>query len=295
MLDELEPDLLLTYNWGAIEPALANLVRGTPHVHMEDGFGPEEATRQLRRRVWTRRVALSRSQVVVPSVTLQALATRTWRLDARRVHYIPNGIPPKLHPNVRLGEVVAGLPEGACRIVWTGGLRPEKNPLRVIRAFAPLKDQAVLLMMGSGPEEPAIRAEAARLGLGDRVRLLGRRGDARDIIMQCHVLALSSDTEQMPYVVLEAMDAGLPVAACDVGDVRRMVAPENRPFLTPPDDAALGEALAGLIADAALRQVIGRANRLRLRAVYGLQGMIEAYSALFDRLTAGERSRRARA
>jgi glycosyltransferase involved in cell wall biosynthesis len=85
------------------------------------------------------------------------------------------------------------------------------------------------------------------------------------------------------------------VAACDVGDVRRMVAPENRPFLTPPDDAALGEALAGLIADAALRQVIGRANRLRLRAVYGLQGMIEAYSALFDRLTAGERSRRARA
>ena len=295
LLDELEPDLLLTYNWGSMEFAMANFVGRTPHLHMEDGFGPEETRRQLHRRVLTRRVVLSRSQVVVPSLTLQAIATRRWKLDPRRVHYIPNGISSKLHPSTRLADVAPDLPAGAPRIVWTGALRPEKNPLRLLRAFAPLKDQAVLLIVGSGPEEAAVRAEAARLGLGDRVRLLGRRADARDIIMQCHVLALSSDTEQMPLVVLEGMDAGLPVASCDVGDVRRVVAPENRPFVTPLDDAALARALGRLISDAALRSAIGQANRRRLRAVYALPPMIEAYGALIDRLAATGRARRSHA
>jgi glycosyltransferase involved in cell wall biosynthesis len=295
LLDEFKPDLLLTYNWGAIELALANIVGRTPHLHIEDGFGPEETTHQLRRRVWTRRFALARSQVVVPSVTLQTIATQAWGLDPRRVHYIPNGIPPKLHPATLLEDLVPDLPAGAPRIVWAGALRPEKNPLRLLRAFAPLKDQAVLLIIGSGPEGPALQTEAARLGLGRRVRFLGRRADARDIIMQCHVLALSSDTEQMPLVVLEAMDAALPVVACDVGDIRRMVAPENRPFLTPPDDAALGRALAALVNEAGLRFVIGQANRRRQRAVYALPPMIEAYGALFERLTAAGRARRAHA
>jgi glycosyltransferase involved in cell wall biosynthesis len=93
-------------------------------------------------------------------------------------------------------------------------------------------------------------------------------------------------------VVLEAMDAGLPVAACDVGDVRRMVAPENRPFITALDEAALGGALAALVNDAALRSVIGRANRARLRAAYALPAMIDAHCALIERLTAAARAGR---
>lgn len=295
LVDEAKPDLLVTYNWGAMEIALANLIGPIPHVHFEDGFGPEEATRQLRRRVWTRRLALARSQVVVPSVTLQTIATQVWLLDPRRVHHIPNGIVSKLHSTTLLHEVIPDLPAGALRIVWTGALRPEKNLQRLLRAFAPLKDRAVLLIVGSGPEEAAVRAEAARLGLDASLRMLGRRSDARDIIMQSHVLVLSSDTEQMPLVVLEAMDAGLPIAACDVGDIRRMVAPENRPFLVPPDDDALRRALAALIADAGLRASVGLANRKRMRAVYALSPMIEAYGVLFEQLAAGGRARRAHA
>ena len=64
------PDLLVTYNWGAIEWALANGSLDTPHVHIEDGFGPEEINHQIARRVWTRRLALRRSEVIVPSITL---------------------------------------------------------------------------------------------------------------------------------------------------------------------------------------------------------------------------------
>jgi hypothetical protein len=89
------PDLLLTYNWGAIEWALANrLAPLCRHVHFEDGFGPDEADgRQLARRVWLRRLALSgRSEIVVPSRLLERIARERWRFAARRVRYIPNGV-----------------------------------------------------------------------------------------------------------------------------------------------------------------------------------------------------------
>src|SRR3546814_3760628 len=74
----LAPDLLLTYNWGAIEPALANrLFGGCDHIHFESGFGAEEGSGQLWRRNLFRRVALARvRRVVVPSTTLMTTIGR---------------------------------------------------------------------------------------------------------------------------------------------------------------------------------------------------------------------------
>jgi len=278
-LRSLRPDLLLTYNWGSIEFAMANAGR-TPHLHMEDGFGPDEAQRQLKRRGWTRRFVLARSQVIVPSETLQRIATRQWRLAERRVHHIANGVTPQRDYATDLDDLGLHLTASRPKIAWAGALRAEKNPLRLLRAFAPLRDQATLIVIGDGPERGAVQAEAERLGLGDSLRLVGRRNDARDLIMQCDVAALSSDTEQMPLMVLEAMDAGLPIASVDVGDVRRMVTPENQPFVTPLSDGALGAALAELVAKPAMRRAIGEANRLRARSVYSLPRMVEAYDRL---------------
>jgi len=292
LLADLRPDLLLTHNWGAMEVVFANAFLGLPHIHLEDGFGPEEVERQLPRRVWARRIALARSQVIVPSRTLQAIATRTWRLDSRRVRLIPNGVAPLKDCRVPLHSLGLDLPAGVPVIVWAGALRPEKNPLRLLRAFAPLKDRAVLLLVGDGPERGAILQEAERLQLGRRLHLLGRRTDAREIIAQCQVLALSSDTEQMPFVVLEAMEAGLPVVATDVGDIRQMVAGENADFIVEASDTALSAALAAVVDDAPLRARIGEANRMRQRATYTLQGMADAYGLAFDRMTAAGAARR---
>lgn len=280
LLKRLKPDLLVTYNWGSIDVALANLGE-VPHLHQEDGFGPEEAQRQLARRVWGRRIALARSDVVVPSLTLQDIAIHTWKLKPQRVHYVPNGIAPRNTYATWLDEVAPGLPPGLPRIAWAGGLRAEKNLLRLLQAFAPIKDQAVLLLIGDGPDRAAVLKEAERLELGASLRLLGPRTDVRDLLMQCQVLALSSDTEQMPIVVLEAMDAGLPVASCDVGDVRHMVAPENRAFVAPP--AQLSAALQTLVSDPALRAAVGEANRARLRRIFCETKMVDAYRALFLR------------
>jgi glycosyltransferase involved in cell wall biosynthesis len=282
LANHLRPDVLLTYNWGAIEFAVANVL-GAPHLHLEDGFGPDEAVRQFRRRIWLRRIALRRSHVVVPSATLADIARRTWQVSPRRLHHIANGVPTKTAARTPLDSLGLDLPPGLIRVVWTGALRAEKNPLRLLQAFAPVRDRAVLLVIGDGPERESLLRAADGLGLGERMRLLGRRDDARDLIMQCDVLALSSDTEQMPLVVLEAMDAGLPVASVDVGDVRRMLAPENHPFVTPCCGAALGGALQALIADPELRRRVGQANRRHV-AEYSLDRMVERHRSVLEAL-----------
>lgn len=280
-LAELKPDLLVTYNWGAMDFALANIGRPTPHLHVEDGFGPEEIKRQFRRRIWTRRLALRCSDVAAPSGSLQNIATRVWRLNERRVHWIPNGIAERDVWSTSLESLGLGLPAGLPIIAWVGALRAEKSPLRLLRAYAPVKGKAVLLIVGDGPERAEIEAEIER---GDyaNVRLLGYRKDARDIVMQADVLALSSDTEQMPLAVLEAMDAGLSVVSTDVGDVRRMVAPINARFVTSSEEDLAG-GLATLIADAPLRRRIGEANRAKCRQDYSLDGMINAWRTLLER------------
>ncbi|HVV65538.1 MAG TPA: glycosyltransferase [Rhizomicrobium sp.] len=275
-IQALAPDILVTYNWGAIEWALANAVAGAPHIHIEDGFGPEEARRQIPRRVWARRLALRKSTVVVPSLTLRAMALRRWRLSERRLRYIPNGVAPRdgaPNPGVR--------PEDGARIVWAGAMRREKNLPRLLRSFATIEERATLLLIGDGPERAAAESEAARLSLGERARFLGFRSDAREMIEQCDIFVLSSDTEQMPLVVLEAMDAGLAVASVDVGDIANMVADENRPFITPVSEQDLAQALRGLAANPELRSAIGEKNRAKVRAQFRLDRMIATYEELF--------------
>lgn len=274
------PDLLMTYNWGSIEWAMANAFGRVPHIHMEDGFGPEEAQRQFRRRVWARRLTLRHSQLIVPSLSLQHLALQEWRLNRTRVHYIPNGLTPLDHYSTRIDELGLALPQGLPRIAWAGAIRREKNVIRLLKAFAPLKNEAVLLVIGDGPELDAVLREAEALSLGPSIRFLGRREDVRDILMQCDLMVLSSDTEQMPLAVLEAMDAGLAVASTDVGDVRHMVSAVNQPYVVNLSDRELGAAMRALVIGTAARKAAGAANKQRLRRNYLADDMIAAHKKL---------------
>ncbi|MGH7113329.1 MAG: glycosyltransferase, partial [Stellaceae bacterium] len=136
VLRRLQPDLLITYNWGAIEWAMANrLFPIARQLHFEAGFGKEEATIQIRRRVLFRRWALARAAgVVVPSHRLEELARGVWKLPPGRVVYVPNGVdaarfadPPRDRVRGfarRPGELVVGT---------VAPLRPEKNIGRLLR------------------------------------------------------------------------------------------------------------------------------------------------------------------
>ncbi len=289
LLGDRRPDLLVSYNWGAIEAPLANrLWPGCPTLHFEDGFGPDEtATTQFRRRIWFRRLALGgTTRIVVPSRLLERIITQVWRIDPARVLYVPNGVDCArfaAEPDPALIPGYAGW-RPALVIGSVGRLAAVKNFRKLIRAVAALARTLPvgLVLVGDGPERPALEAEARALGIADRVLLTGRIDRPEAVLGLFDVYALSSDTEQMPLSLLEAMAAGLPVAATDVGDVKDMVAAENRPLVVDPaDPAGFVAGLARLLTDADMRRRLGEANRRHVRSEFDESAMITAYDALF--------------
>ncbi len=285
-------DLVLTYNWGGMDAVMAHtLFAGAydlpPLVHHEDGFNEDEAGGLKRRRNWYRRIALGQAAaLVVPSQRLEAIAIEAWHQPPRRVHRIANGIATvaygKKAPADALPRVIKRPGE-----LWLGtlaGLRPVKQLPRLVRAFAGLPDHWQLVILGEGPERDAIRAEAIRLEIGHRVHLPGFVADPAKVIGLFDLFALSSDSEQFPISVVEAMAAGLAVVSPDVGDVAAMVAAANRHFITPRgDEAALAAAIEALALDPVLRQRIGTDNRARARAEYDEAAMIAAYRGVYAR------------
>jgi len=296
-LRRLRPDLLVTYNWGAIEWAMANrLFPLARQLHFEAGFGKEEADTQLRRRVLFRRWALARAGVVVvPSRRLETIARRVWRLPAGKVAFVPNGVDiarfadlprdPAAGLTRRPGELVVGT---------VAPLRPEKNIGRLLRAFALLgagpgakasstgAPAVRLVIAGDGAERPALERLAGELGLAERVVFAGQVSP-ETVLGTFDVFALSSDTEQMPNALLEAMAAGRAIAAVDVGDVRDMVCEANRTFVVARDDTRLlADAIARLLHDPQKRAELGRDNRRRAAEEFSQQQMFSTYSFIFD-------------
>ncbi len=289
-LRTLRPQVLLTHNWGTIDWALANRLPRplVAHLHAEDGFGPEEAHGQLPRRVWARRFALRRSALMLPSLTLRRLAEHTWRLPPANLHYVPNGV--DLHRFIQTGPAEArppgwGLIPGGVVIGTVAALRPEKNLARLVRAVAQVSarigpDTVRLLVVGDGPERAGLELLAARLLPPGHAAFTGHLADPSASYRHMDVFALSSDTEQMPLSLLEAMASGLPVAATAVGDVSAMLAASNQPYAVSCDETALGAALAQMAADAALRLRLGTDNRARAAAQYGQDRMVERWGEL---------------
>jgi len=280
-LRDIAPAVLVTSNWGSIEWALARVGMGVPHLHMEDGFGPEERTRQLPRRVLTRRLVLRRSTVVLPSRLLWRIATEIWRLPPSRLRLLPNG--------VDLARFAAAGPRDREQPVVIGtvaALRPEKNIARLIRALARMRTvvPARLVIVGDGPDRAALAALAAETGVGEQVEFAGHRADPAPLYASFDIFALSSDTEQMPLSVLEAMASGLPVAATDVGDVATMLDAANRPYVVAREDGALADALAELATRHDLRTALGAANRARAEAEFAEADMVAAWRDLFSGL-----------
>ncbi|WP_305095521.1 glycosyltransferase family 4 protein [Croceibacterium aestuarii] len=282
-------DLVCTYNWGAMDAVLAHTLfadayRLPPLVHHEDGFNEDEANGLKPARNLYRRIALGRTAaLVVPSRTLETVALRAWHQPRSRVRRIPNGVPTAAYARKPRPDLLPGLVKRRGEL-WVGtlaGLRKIKNLPALVRAFAGLAEEWQLVIAGEGPERGAIEDEARRLGIEDRVHLPGF-AEAAALAPLFDIFALSSQSEQFPISVIEAMAAGVPVAAPAVGDVSAMVAKENLPFIVPPgDEAALAAALTALAADPALRASVGLANRAKARAEFEEAKMVERYKALY--------------
>lgn len=277
LLPQQRPDLVLTYNWGAIEAAWAARRLRLPRVHHEDGFGADEAVRRRWRRNWLRQYLLADAPVIVPSRRLYQIGRREWRL--RQLHHLPNGVDlQRFAPAPAPAPAPAAAPAAAC-IGSVGGLRPEKDQATLLRAFAVLQHRdCSLRLCGDGPLRAPLQALAQELGIADRVQFAGAVADPAAEYRRFTLFALSSRTEQMPLSQLEAMATALPVAATDVGDVAELLPPACRGAIVPPEQPqALAAAIDGLLADPERRQREGTANRLHCEQQYELGACLSRY------------------
>lgn len=281
-------DLVLTYNWGAIDGVMARRAFGQdapPLIHHEDGFNQDEASRLKLERNLYRRIALPAAHaLVVPSRTLERIARETWKQPAGRVVRIANGIPTACYAAKPRPDAIPGFRRqpGELVVGTLAGLREVKNLPVLVTALAGLSVRARLVIVGEGPERAAILRAAANMGLADRVLLPGFLPEPHRYVGLFDIMALSSLSEQFPIAVVEGMAAGLPIASPPVGDVPDMVAAENRPHLAQARDAVrLRDSLDAFARSAELRATVGAANRAKAQVEYDEDAMIAAYARLY--------------
>lgn len=302
LIVELRPSALLTYNWGAFDSVLAaRSLRYDRVIHHEDGFNADEAAEFKARRVWARRLVLPRvHRVIVPSKKLEHIAASKWKLAPSKVLCVPNGIdvarfqPADGRPSLRHK---LGIPSRAPIVGWVGHMRPEKNPLRFLKAAARVDAElgAHFLVLGDGPErQPCEELAAKTPTLYGRTHFVGHQSDPREHYRAMDAFCISSDTEQMPIALVEAMTTSLPVVSTEVGDVRSMLAPEQDDWIVPLDDREtawpLAEKLTELLRDTALRERLGSANRAKALREYGFDTMLAAHRDVWRSATRGSPS-----
>lgn len=280
-------DLVLTYNWGAFDAVMANhLFGGAPLIHHEDGFNEDEAVALKSRRNLYRRIGLHGAlRLVVPSRGLERIALRAWGQIPARVVRIGNGVPVERFARPPEPGTIPGFERQPGEIVvgTVAGLRTIKNLPRLVRGFARMRNKVGrLVIVGEGPESERIAAEARSAGVAARLLMPGFLAEPERWIGHFDIFALSSDSEQFPISLVEAMAAGLPAVATAVGDVAHMVAEDNRPLIVDPgDEAAFAAALDSLADQPNLRRAIGAANRAKAAADYDEKKMIAAYARLY--------------
>ena len=282
-------DLVLTYNWGAIDGVMAARAfpKGAPPVvHHEDGFNADEAGGlKIQRNVY-RRVALpAAAALIVPSGALERIVLKTWKQPAARVHRIPNGVPTGLYAAQPRPDAVPGLIRQPEEVVIgaLAGLRAVKDLPMLVRAVGGLAGRIRLVIVGEGPERDRIEGAAFTMGLSDRLVMPGFLPEPHRYVGLFDIMALSSLSEQFPISVVEGMAAGLPIASTPVGDVADMIAPENRPYVTPlHHEVFLRDALQPLVSHEAGRRHLGKLNQAKARAEYDEAAMIVRYRQIYE-------------
>lgn len=205
---------------------------------------------------------------------------------------IPNGIDrsPYLRPATTSREALRaewGVRPGEILAMTVGRLAPVKNHSFLFKAVAEAAKTVPGLraaIVGDGSLEPDLRAECAALGLQERVLWLGFRKDIADCLRAADIFVISSDSEGLPLVLLEAMAAGLPVVSTEVGGIPTALGGTG--LLVPPRAVGqLAGALASLAQDPGRRGAMSQAARER-SALYSIEAVGERYIALYREVLA---------
>lgn len=223
------------------------------------------------------------SQAVAEFYAAQGIAPAKLRV-------IHNGIALPTPPSSTRQELLAelGLPADSRLVGAVGRLWPQKRIKDAIWAADLIKvarDDVHLLILGDGPQRQVLERYRELCRIEDKVHFLGARNDVARWMPHFDALWLASSFEGLPNVVMEAMAAGVPVVASDIGGTRELVVPGQTGYLFPVGDrAALARLTLKILDDSTLAGRLGQAGRERIASEFTLAKMVEKHAALYREL-----------
>lgn len=285
LVREVKPDLVHAHTSKAgILGRLAARIAGTPSVFTAHTWCFVEGTSWKWKVIGVpseRFAARCCSAIINVSHANRNLALRYRISDRQYQVVIHNGIADTPH---RAKPYQSAIPT----VVMVARFCAQKDHSLLLRAISEIRTPARVVFVGDGPARPATEEESVRLGLRDRVEFLGERQDVAKILAAADVFALPTNWEGFPLSILEAMRAGLPVVASDVGGVSEGVVDGETGFHVPSGDvAAFRERLDWLLCRPSVRQQMGLAGRQRYEAEFTLDAMTHATLAVYRRVVHG--------
>ena len=291
---QLKPTIVHTRNLGTLEAQIPAWLAGVPvRIHGEHGwdvFDPDGTNKKYR---LIRRAHRPLVHRYVPlSKELERYLHDAVGVPANTMRRIYNGVDTaRFHPGPG-----SGLPEGfgvdALVIGTVGRMHGVKDQVNLTRAFIELVDrlpehaaQLRLVLIGDGPLHAVCAEMLDYAGLMGHAWLPGSRDDVPGLLREMDIFVLPSLAEGISNTVLEAMASGRAVIATEVGGNPELIIDDETGTLVPASDpSALADALQSYVRDPELRQLHGQAARRRAEGVFGLDLMLDRYTALYDEL-----------
>lgn len=300
LMRRLRPDIVHTRNIGALEASLpAALARVPVRIHGEHGRDVDDLdgsntkhriVRRLHRPFVHQYIALSRD--------LASYLGHKVGVPPSRIAQIYNGVDSSLfHPADGHREPLPCL--DACKpgdfvIGTVGRMQDVKDPMTLARAFvrlAQIMPQSAhrlrLVMIGDGPLRDRVRLLLADAGVEKRAWLPGERSDVARLMRGFDLFVLPSLAEGVSNTILEAMASGLPVLATAVGGNPELIQAGATGTLVPRDDPErMARAMQAYAESPELCRRYGMAARRTIESKFGMQAMVDAYMAIYDRCLA---------
>lgn len=267
----------LAAKWGLSAAVLAR-VPTVATVQLVPSFEPDRSAR-----LQLRLLAAGVDRYIAVSADIARELSGRFRWPAGKIETIPNAVELERFQRPRSDALRAKLSGGRdLPIVLTcARLDDQKGHPTLFRAAAELPE-AIFALAGDGPLRGELEAEAAQLGVEDRVVFLGRRADVPDLLAACDVFALPSLYEGTSLAVLEAMAAGRAVVSSAIGGTDELVENGVSGLLVAPGDAAaLGGAIGRLLDDPELRQAMAVSARERAESEFTRQQMAQRVERVY--------------
>lgn len=289
-------DLIHAHQYTPFFYALAArlLYRRPPILFTEHGRSYPDFPRR-KRMIANRLLLQRRDRVIGVGEAVRQALIHNEGIPAKRVEVVYNGIDVAAFangkPNRAAVRAELGLGADDFVLLLVARLDPIKDLATAVRTAGRVARQfprARLVLVGEGPERAPVEALIRDQGLGEHVRLLGLRHDVARLLPAADVFLLTSISEGIPVTVLEALAAGVPVVATDVGGLPEIIVDGQNGFLAPArDDAALAERVVRLAKDVNLRAQLAEKGRREAEARFTEAQMHAGYEQLYREMLHG--------